>query len=60
MREELFVKNARLRGRDALHGIHIREGKFYRVAPADELAPPEAEYLSSPKMYVLYLTPRWY
>lgn len=33
MREELFVKNARLRGRDALHDIHIREGKFYRVAP---------------------------
>lgn len=41
MREELFVKNARLRGRDALHGIHIREGKFYRVAPAAVLAAPE-------------------
>lgn len=38
MREELFVKNARLRGRDALHDIHIREGKFYRVAPAAVLA----------------------
>ncbi|MFR9189529.1 MAG: hypothetical protein ACLVL7_04200 [Anaerotruncus massiliensis (ex Togo et al. 2019)] len=33
MREELFVKNARLRGRDALHDIHIREGKFTASRP---------------------------